>query len=137
MSEILDRLLQLRDENSIEYLEDGSENAKEYQQLKIKCEQSLKLKELVIDMENETGRSLVDVQNWLSKEGKLSTEVTNKVLRDLIKESQKTVKEKGSGEKFTMNESENETYETLQEVHEKCHGGDFRSESCEYCEDEC
>ena len=42
-------------------------------------------------MENETGRALVDVQNWLSKEGKLSTEVTNKVLRDLLEDSRKTI----------------------------------------------
>jgi len=42
MSEILDRLLQLRWDNSLEYLEDDSENAKEYQQLKSKIEQSLK-----------------------------------------------------------------------------------------------
>ena len=48
---------------------------------------ALKLQQLVIDMENETGRALVDVQNWLSKEGKFSTQITNKVLFDLIKES--------------------------------------------------
>ena len=57
-----------------------------------------RLEELVIDMEDKTGRALVDVQNWLSKEGKLSTQVTNRVLRDLLEESRKTDKEKGSGE---------------------------------------
>jgi len=51
--------------------------------------EAMKLQELVKDMENQTGRALVDVQNWLSKEGKLSTEITNKVLRDLIEESEK------------------------------------------------
>lgn len=55
-----------------------------------------RLEKLVIDMENETGRALVDVQNWLSKEGKLSTKVTNKVLRDLLEESRKTDKERGN-----------------------------------------
>ena len=59
-------------------------------------ESAIELQQLVIDMEEQTGRALVDVQNWLSKEGKLSTEVTNKVLRDLIEASQNTVKEKGS-----------------------------------------
>ena len=30
-------------------------------------------------------------------------------------------------------DSENETYETLEEVHDKCHGADARFEDCEYC----
>ena len=66
------------------------------QEVKIQLESALKLQELVIDMENQTGRALVDVQNWLSKEGKLSTEVTNKVLRDLLEESRKTLSRKCS-----------------------------------------
>lgn len=54
MSKILNRLLELRWDNSIEYLEDDGIHAKEFQQLKLKCEQSLKLQELVKKRLQET-----------------------------------------------------------------------------------
>lgn len=83
MSKTLERLLELRWDNSIEYLEDDSENAKEYQQLKLKCEQSLKLQELVKKRMDNPGDNDYDLS-------------TGFILQSLVDESEKLLHAKHS-----------------------------------------
>lgn len=49
--------------------------------------QALRLQQLIIDEEESLGRALVDVQNWLSKEGKQNTVLIHKTLLDFLEKS--------------------------------------------------
>ncbi len=49
--------------------------------------QALRLQQLITDEEESLGRALVDVQNWLSKEGKQNTVLIHKTLLDFLEKS--------------------------------------------------
>ncbi len=49
--------------------------------------QALRLQQLITDEEESLGRALVDVQNWLSKEGKQNTVLIQKILFDFLEKS--------------------------------------------------
>lgn len=49
--------------------------------------QALRLQQLITDEEESLGRALVDVQNWLSKEGKQNTILIHKTLLDFLEKS--------------------------------------------------
>jgi len=92
---ILDEYAKLWHEFEIEkYGVFDKEKCEEYNKLKAKITSALKLQKLVIDMKEQVDGVLADIQNWLSKDGKFSTEITtNKVLRDLMKKSHTTTDE--------------------------------------------
>ena len=43
-----------------------------------------KIVQSMVDEEHNTGRALVDVQNWLSKDGKENTRLINKFLSNFL-----------------------------------------------------
>ena len=55
---------------------------------KLNMDKALKLQELVKERINRDGRALVDVQNWLSKDGRKFTEFEYKILQSLVEESE-------------------------------------------------